>query len=277
MEPSDVRAQRRLAAADALQSLPLHTPGSAYNYSNWGFIVAGHIVEELTDLTWEDNIKTRLFSPLGITLGDATDFMGAPNNNVDPWGHSGVNLTPCNPATSPFMCDSPRFFGPAASFSGPLAAMAKYFAWHLACHNGSYSNDTASTEKNLLPQKACRELHQAANASLAEYGYGWLTDIPRSVYHDGSNGLNYYLVLLDFDIDRAFVAFTNGALNQNNKLMVNEALLAALNGEQDCQDRIPFDAYTTPLQNVTGGSASGIDSMAALYGSIFVGMMFLLW
>jgi CubicO group peptidase (beta-lactamase class C family) len=278
MEPTDLRAQRRIAAADALKSLPVHTPGSAFNYSNWGFIVAGHIVEELTDLTWEDNIKTRLFSPLGITLGDATDFTGAPNNNVDPWGHSGVNENPCNPATSPTMCDLPRVYGPAGTFSGPLAAMAKYFAWHLACHNGSYSNDMASTEKNLLPQKACRELHQAANASLAEYGYGWLTEPPGWVAHDGSNLLNYYFVGLSFDIDRAFVAFTNGALSvQNNTLMVHEALNATINGEQDCQDRIPSDAYTTPLQNVTGGSASGIDSMAALYGSIFVGMMLLLW
>jgi CubicO group peptidase (beta-lactamase class C family) len=128
MEPNDVRAQRRLAAADALHSLPIHTPGSAYNYSNWGFIVTGHIVEELTDLTWEDNIKTRLFSPLGITLGNTTDFTGAPNNNVDPWGHSRVNEIPCNPATSLVMCDSPRLYGPAGTFSGPLAAMAKYFA-----------------------------------------------------------------------------------------------------------------------------------------------------
>lgn len=276
IEPNDVRAQRRLAAADALQSLPVHTPGSAFSYSNWGFIVAGHIVEELTDLTWEDNIKTRLFSPLGITLGDATDFTGAPNNNVDPWGHRGVNEIPCNPATSPSMCDSPRVYGPAGTFSGPLAAMAKYFAWHLACHNGSYSNDTTSAEKNLLPQKACRELHQAANASVYEYGYGWGT-VPGGVWHAGSNYWNFYHVELSFDIDRAFVGFTNEHPYDNITSMVYEALDAAMNGEQDCQDRIPSDAYSTPLQNVTAGSAIAIDSMAALYGGIFVGTMLLLW
>jgi CubicO group peptidase (beta-lactamase class C family) len=305
-EPQDIRAQRRLAAADALQSTPVHTPGSAFLYSNWGFVLAGHIVEELTDLSWEENLRTRLFSPLGIALGNApcfADFTGAPNNNVDPWGHSGTDQTPCNPATSPIVCDFPPVVTPAGLFSGPLAAMAKYFAWHVACHNGSYSNDTASTEQNLLPQEACRELHQPANASLGEYGYGWVCTTREwanglTCTHSGSNTLNMYIAWLAFGIDRAFVGFTNGAGRPSyaDFVMVDAAVVAAIVGEQDCQDRILSDAYSTPvnastspqpsqspLQNcsftgirATASRANGIHSMGALFGGVFVGMMLLL-
>jgi CubicO group peptidase (beta-lactamase class C family) len=300
-EPHDIRAQRRLAAADALQSRPVHTPGSACLYSNWGFDLAGHIVEELTDLTWEENLASRLFSSLGIQLSDAacfTDFTGAPNNDVDPWGHSRANQIPCNPATDRYMCDNPPVLSPAGRFSGPLAAMAKYFAWHVKCHNGSYANvnDTTSTEHNILPQAACRELHQPANASLAEYGYGWTCTTREwanglTCTHSGSNTLNMHTVWLGFGIDRAFVGFTNGASRPSNAdfIMVDRALAAAIDGEQDCQDRIPSDAYSTfgstsrqPSQNAmqncsfTGSSANGIDSMVALFGGVLVGIILIL-
>jgi hypothetical protein len=144
-------------------------------------------------------------------------------------------------------------------------------------YNGSYSNDTASPEQNLLPQEACSELHQPANASLAEYGYGWITTTRAWASHTGSNTLNIYTVWLGFDIDRAFVGFTNGAGRFEDDLAMAEAALrAAIDGKEDCLNRIPSDAYSTSLQNFTGSSASGIHSMAALYGGIFVGMMLLL-
>jgi CubicO group peptidase (beta-lactamase class C family) len=45
---------------------PVSPPGTAFLYSNYNFIVAGTIIEVLTNSTWEDVLAERLFLPLGI-------------------------------------------------------------------------------------------------------------------------------------------------------------------------------------------------------------------
>jgi hypothetical protein len=246
--PNDVRAQREAASMDALQSTPRHVPGTKYLYSNWGFVLAGHIVEELTDTTWEEVLATRLFEPLDILLNkeNVSSFTGAPNNDVAPWGHLGNDQTPCNPSTSSYKCDNPSVMGPAGTFSGPVAAMAAYFAWHIRCHNGDGDNPL------ILSQNACQELHQPADPSLGEYGYGWICTSRTwadglTCTHTGSNNLNYYVVWLGFGIDRGFVAFTNGGGRSGSAdfAMVDEAVSTAINGPSKCESRIPSSYYAS--------------------------------
>lgn len=75
----------KILAEVALLSSPVNTPGMTFLYSNWGYVVAGHIIEELADATWDEAVSERLFQPLGIYPGDdPSDFTGDPNNNVDP-------------------------------------------------------------------------------------------------------------------------------------------------------------------------------------------------
>lgn len=247
-----VRAQRAAAAEDALQSTPQRTPGAGYLYSNWGFVVAGHVIEEVTGETWEEVLVTRLFQPLGIELNaaDVSSFTGPPNSDVDPWGHRGDDQIACDPSIG-FIpgigaCDNPAVMGPAGTFSGPVAAMAAYFAWHVRCHNGQ-DNDL------LLSQDACQEIHQPANAVVGTYGYGlhctdqsWANGV--ACTHTGSNNFHYYLFWLGFGIDRAIVGYTNGGGRSDSSLdrtMVTQAFWAAQSGPQDCQDRIPSSYYTT--------------------------------
>jgi CubicO group peptidase (beta-lactamase class C family) len=40
-----------ILAEAALLSSPVDTPGMTFLYSNWGYVVAGHIIEELADAT----------------------------------------------------------------------------------------------------------------------------------------------------------------------------------------------------------------------------------
>lgn len=253
----DVREARKAVSIFALQSTPVSTPGTAFLYSNINFIIAGHIIEEFLDMTWEEALVERLFLPLGIDLGpDPSNFTGAPNNNVDPWGHSGDEQIPCNPASE--TCDNPAWVGPAGTFSGPLAAMARYFAWHIQCHNGGIPEDDPSAV--LLSQESCLELHQPANSTIGEYGYGWVCTEEQKEWanglvclHDGSNTLNYYEVALAFNLSRAFVGFTNGFGRANNvdSIMVNDAVIVAISGEQQCDARVPSSVYLTANDNGT--------------------------
>ena len=254
----DVREARRAVTVFALQSTPVSPPGTAFLYSNINFIIAGHIIEEILDMTWEKALVERLFLPLGIHLGlDPSNFTGAPNNNVDPWGHKGDAQIPCNPANE--TCDNPAILGPAGTFSGPLAAMARYFAWHIQCHNGGIPDDDPSAV--LLSQQSCLELHQPANSTIGEYGYGWICTEEQKQWanglvclHDGSNTLNYYEVALAFNLSRAFVGFTNGfgRANDTDVLMVTDAVIIASTGDQQCDARIPSSVY---IANNNGTSA----------------------
>jgi D-alanyl-D-alanine carboxypeptidase len=46
---------------------PLGDPGTAHDYSNTHYVVAGMVVEELTGLSLEDNLQTRITGPLGLS------------------------------------------------------------------------------------------------------------------------------------------------------------------------------------------------------------------
>ena len=74
---------RRQATLDALSSTPVVTPGVDYQYSNWGFMVAGHMLEDITGIVWEDLLNTYLFTPLGLTSA----YYGCPDVPVSPSGH----------------------------------------------------------------------------------------------------------------------------------------------------------------------------------------------
>eukprot|EP00931_Biecheleriopsis_adriatica_P075607 TRINITY_DN49430_c0_g1_i1.p1 TRINITY_DN49430_c0_g1~~TRINITY_DN49430_c0_g1_i1.p1 ORF type:complete len:463 (-),score=36.90 TRINITY_DN49430_c0_g1_i1:115-1503(-) len=258
--PNDIIAQRAACTADALASAPQVSPGTAYLYSNWAYLVAGHIIERLSGSSWEELMRVRLFAPLGVHLDeDAAAWTGAPSGPWDPWGHNGDVQTPCNPATSTWGCDNPPILGPAGTFSGPAAATSAYFAWHLRCHNGVL----AAAEASPLPQAACRALHKPADSSLSDYGFGWTCvartwaggDDSLACTHDGSNTINYFVAWLGFGIDRAFLAFTNGAGRSDGAdAAMTDAAIGALIGAMDSEDCTQGISPTVaPMSSSTSG------------------------
>ena len=42
------------------------TPGTAYSYSNIGYLVLGEVIEKKTGMTYENYVKQNIFAPLGI-------------------------------------------------------------------------------------------------------------------------------------------------------------------------------------------------------------------
>src|SRR5918911_16126 len=42
------------------------TPGTAFNYSNVGYLVLGEVIEKKTGMTYENYVKQNIFAPLGI-------------------------------------------------------------------------------------------------------------------------------------------------------------------------------------------------------------------
>lgn len=186
-------------ATTALQS----APGAAYSYSNWGYVVAGAVLEQLTSTPWETLIQAWLFEPLGISSAG----FGAPQGATAPWGHteSGQPMNPTN-----IGADNAAVLGPAGTVHMTVRDLATYGAFHLVGSKGAAP---------LLSQTGFDALHTPTGgaAIAANYAYGWVVgNTPRYLWHNGSNTMNfaYLLVLPDHDAVIALVTNQGGTSAQ---------------------------------------------------------------
>jgi CubicO group peptidase (beta-lactamase class C family) len=65
--PGDLHAQREAYATIALSEAPALPPGSAFSYSNAGYVIAGLMAERATHQTWEALVREYVFAPLAMS------------------------------------------------------------------------------------------------------------------------------------------------------------------------------------------------------------------
>ncbi len=155
------REGRRLLTLMITSNSPSTTPGTAYEYSNAGFSMAGHMLEAVMNRPWEELLAERLFQPLGM---DSAGFgvPATPRYFDAPWGHNAVvPPTFVEPGTS---ADNPPAIGPSATVHCSIIDLAKYVAFHIAVHRG----DTP-----ILSQASGVKLHTAVPNN-AGYAFGWI-------------------------------------------------------------------------------------------------------
>lgn len=62
---------------------PLHDPGAEYRYSNYGMILLGAIIERVTGMSYFDYVRTRVFTPAGMTsTGSLPETETVPNRST---------------------------------------------------------------------------------------------------------------------------------------------------------------------------------------------------
>ena len=195
-------AGRRLLLERLTQTTPTSTPGTAYEYSNAGFALAGHMMETVTGKPWEALLTEYLFLPLGMTSA-GFGVPATPRYIDQPWGHQRIsgNNIPIEPGPG---ADNPPAIGPAGTVHCSLLDLAKYTAFHVAGHRG----DTP-----LLPQAAMVQLHTAVPNN-GGYAYGWI-DTTRpwangiALTHAGSNVQWYSVIWMAPNREFAVVALCN--------------------------------------------------------------------
>ncbi len=156
------REQRRFFVEEALTIPPTTKPNTKTVYSNSAFIVAGVMLEELTDSSWEDLMRREVFEPLGMTR---TGF-GAPGTSGQldqPLGHirgtdgwSPVALGP--------NADNPAATGPAGTIHTTLSDWARFVAAHLRGERG---------DPHYLQLETWKRLHSPGESDW-EYSPGWV-------------------------------------------------------------------------------------------------------
>lgn len=193
-----MREQRGMILESFTSQKDMAAPGTQYLYSNLGYVLASHMLEEVNDRPWEDLMRDQIFKPLGMTQAGfgGTGILGQLDQ---PWPHlSGGEPAPKN---GPSM-DNPPVMAPAGAVHAPMADYARFIAEHLAGVNG---------KGKLLKAETYRHLHTATFGG--SYAYGWICSERKwggkVIAHSGSNTMNHCVAWLAPEKGFAMLACTN--------------------------------------------------------------------
>jgi CubicO group peptidase (beta-lactamase class C family) len=209
----DIAARRLALLKDNLIHGAAFPPGE-FNYSNFGYMIAACMAEQVTGLSWETLMRKRLFIPLGMTsagFGPA-DTTG----QIDqPWGHhrSGGQW-------EPRVDDDAESLGPAGEVHCTLADWGKFLALFLAPHNP------------VVHPRYLQKLTEPAGF----YAGGWgVANQPWAkgavLTHNGSNGIWYATVLVAPGLHRAFMVATNSCDFASTPTICSQALAGLIKSE----------------------------------------------
>jgi CubicO group peptidase (beta-lactamase class C family) len=216
-------SERRLKLARAtLTAAPEAKPGTRFEYSNLGYIIAGAMAERVTGKSWEDLMRDEVFIPLGMTGTAGFGPPGSRDTVEQPWGHMrllGAEL--------PVFNDNPPVLGPAGTVHASVADWMKYARVHMK---------NAGPDAAYLKPESFAALHTpepGIGGSGADYACGWVVRRPpwgkdgeRVIWHNGSNTHWYAEMWIDQARGLVVLVGSNGSLEGGAAQAVPEAAAA---------------------------------------------------
>lgn len=184
-----------------------------FQYNNLAYITAGHLVEEITGATWEDQVRRRILEPLSMTRANFS--VGESQKDSDfakPYQRREGKVLPM-----PFR--DITLAGPAGSVNASAEEMLNWVRLHL-------SSDGTVAGQRVLSPTSIQELHTPATIMTggdAEsetlpvgYALGWFVDVYRGhkrVHHGGNiDGFSALVTMLpDSDIGMVILVNLNGS------------------------------------------------------------------
>lgn len=186
--------KRRLAILEDNFKSPATYEIDKFHYSNFGYMIAACMAEQMTGLSWEVLMKQRLFDPLGMSTA-GFDNPNISKSTAQPWGHHKY-VWKWWPSESYYE----EAGGPAGSVYCSIADWAKFLSLQL------------TNENPILERKYLNKLIEPVGSHYYAGGWGvaehtWAKGI--TLNHAGSNEIWYASVLVTPKLDRAFVVATN--------------------------------------------------------------------
>ncbi len=193
---------RRILAQKYLSYPPEFNP-QTFNYSNIGYIVAGYILEKISDTNWEQLMKERVFDKLDMkTCGFGPTSDPENTDPQNPWGHIFENWN-----ILPVHADNPSFYGPSATVHCSISDWLKYLNQHLLGFKDKSS---------FISKKNWKKLHEIVkDESFSNYTYGGWFRIERDwangdvLTHSGTNTFNYATAWIAPEINTILVSVAN--------------------------------------------------------------------
>ncbi|MFG1994446.1 serine hydrolase [Actinoplanes sp. NPDC048988] len=180
-----------------------HPLGATWSYCNSGFVLAGRVVEKLTGGTWDQAVRDRIGTPLGLrrtgTLPEEALLHRAATGHLP------------GPTVAP-VWTLPRALGPAGLITSTAADLLAFARLHLAgglAPDGTRLISEAGAAAMAAEQVELPEKHTLGDS----WGLGWIRfgwDGHRLIGHDGNTiGQSAFLRLLP-EQDLAVTLLTNG-------------------------------------------------------------------
>ena len=204
---------------DILTNFQYFEPKSAfrtkYDYDNILYVVAGEVIARITEMSWEDFVKTRIMIPLNLentycSYGEILDF----DNIATPHSSTSGTLK----IVAPFENDPKKINGAAAAIISNVDDLCNWMLIHL--NKGKYGENL---ENELFSEKNHHEMwkiHTVFNADTSErynshfagYGLGWdLSDVLGNmlVTHGGYVSGMLSVIIMIPDMNLGLVILTN--------------------------------------------------------------------
>lgn len=225
---------RRLRVIDAWKTnVPVVPDGSPFQYSNFGYLFAGVMLEAASGRPWERLIRDRLFDPLGLStagLGPTVTMGrldGAAAHMLEPDGSVTVRAWG-------IAADAPPMLGPTGGAHMSVLDFARWAGWNAGEGRRGPALITPASFRTLHAVHTRTPPRPSAPPGTPDaggYGLGWgIVAFPWSdrplLAHNGSNGMNLAKILVDTERDLAVVVVTNigGAAADAGASAVQQAL-----------------------------------------------------
>ena len=141
---------------------------SKYQYQNLMFMMAGHLVERIADRSWDDLVRERIFTPLGMVRSNTT-VRESPNTGdyAFPYGRR-------NGTTIRLPFRNVDAVGPAGAINSNVVDMLKYigFGLDLGEVQGRRLLSMANAREMQLPQMAIPAIAEYLELGARAYGLG---------------------------------------------------------------------------------------------------------
>ncbi|NER18592.1 serine hydrolase [Spongiivirga citrea] len=210
-----------------LQRMEFHKPFAdvreQWYYNNWGFLLQGVITEKVTGKSWEDNVKERIFDPLGMKRSN-TNISGLKSDSNASFGYEVKD-----DKISKMDYYDISGMGPAGSIGSSANDMAKWaMLWLNKGKNGekqilseAYINEAISSHAVVssgIPRK------ESPDMFFGNYGYGWFLSSYKGHYrveHGGNiDGFSASVSFFPTD-DLGIVVLTNQNGSQVTSIVRN--------------------------------------------------------
>ncbi len=151
-------------------------PGTVFEYSNLGYGLVGHIIEEQSGTSLPEFLKTRLFEPLGMVDSMMVDDSTTPANAARKYGASGLPLVGT-------YNDTPG----AGNVYASAHDLTLFGLFHLRSTEDSQS--LLSKDSKLLMRSYIESTARYSYYNASHYGLGWYfktsSDGNSIVWHEG--------------------------------------------------------------------------------------------
>jgi CubicO group peptidase (beta-lactamase class C family) len=211
-DPRPLPVQRLDYVAQMLKESPESRPGTKFNYSNTGFLIAAVIAERAGGAPYETLMQREIFQPLGMK---GVSF--GPIHDGQPQGH--INGRPARLEDA-----NPLMFAPAGNMSMSLRDWSAFCLDQMAGVHGH----------GKLLALASYRLMQTAQPGGGSAGLGWGIQASLAghkgpvLLHAGSDGTGFALVALFPELESGILTASNGAQDLGGDKATQAAMMALL-------------------------------------------------